>query len=96
METELIDGQEEKSEENLLLEEVKEKHKSDKPQNEKLSDIFAVQLMLCIFLILVFVIINIFDDTVTAWYIEKFKQMSMYDTEGFFRQAVQYVEGMLK
>ncbi len=96
METELIELQEEKSEENELIDKVREKHKSDKSHSEKFSDIFAVQLMLCIFLILVFVVINIFDNTITAWYIEKFKQMSMYDTEGFFRQAVQYVEGMLR
>lgn len=103
METEILSEQEENAEKadlsteekDELIDAVKEKHNSVL-KKEKFSDIFAVQLILCLMIVLAFVVINIFDDTVTAWFIEKFKKLSMYETEELFREAVNYIEGMIK
>ena len=83
------------SDENALFEAVIEKHET-KPKDEKITAIFTAQLILCIVLVLIFTVINIFNNTVTEWFIEKFKMMSGGEIEEIFKEAVNYAENILK
>lgn len=103
METEILDEnlpeetEEKKSncDENALFEAVIEKHET-RSESEKLTDIFMAQLILCIVLVLIFTVINIFNSTLTEWFIGKFKTLSSGETEKIFIEAVNYAENILK
>lgn len=83
------------SDESSLFEAVIEKHET-KPEKEKITDIFTAQLIICVVLILIFTVINILDNTITEWFIEKFKTLSSGETEEIFKEAVNYAENILK
>lgn len=83
------------SDENALFEAVIEKHET-KSENEKITDIFTAQLIICVVIILIFTVINILSNTVTEWFIEKFKTLSSGETEEIFKEAVNYAENILK
>ena len=87
--------QENTEQEDNLVELVKEKHNGTKKQ-ERISDIFIIQLILTVLLVLVFAVINIFDRELVEWFIDEFKHRSMCETEKIIKDAVSYAVGVVK
>lgn len=87
--------QEYTGQEDELVELVKEKHNGTKKQ-ERISDVFIIQLILTVLLILVFAVINIFDNELVEWFIDEFKRRSMGETEKIIKDAVNYAVGVIK
>lgn len=80
-----------------LIEMVREKHQEqDLQSGEKLRDIFTVQLILCILIVLVLFILNIFDKDLTKWYILEFKRMTLKQPEKIIKDAVDFIMGYIK
>ena len=91
----LVDEQEEKEQQEELIEIVREKH-SEKKRPERITDIFTIQLILTVLLVLVFAVINIFDSKLVAWFINEFKRRSTGETEQIIKDAVSYAVNIVK
>ncbi len=92
---EKTDEQEEKEQQDELIEIVREKH-NDSKKKERIIDIFTVQLILTVLLVLVFAVINIFDSSLVEWFINEFKRRSMGETEQIIKDAVSYAVNIIK
>lgn len=66
---------------------------------EKMSDVIHIQLMLCILIVLIFLVMNIFYPEVCHAFSEKFKSVSGRDTEEIVVNAVnkivEYTNGVM-
>lgn len=75
-----------------LIEMVREKHQDNYAQNEeRIRDIFTMQLILSVLIVSAFVILNIFNKNMTQWYINEFKRMTIGETEQIIKDAVNYI-----
>ncbi len=99
METDILDDKPEEQsktdEGEALIEAVKEKYDVNQKE-EKITDIFTIQLILCVLIVMIFTVVNIFDTTISGWFIDRFKQMTNGETEKIFIEAINYTERLLK
>lgn len=89
------DSQECTTSEDELIEEVREKHKKKK-KTKCIADIFTMQLILTVLLVLIFAVINIFDSSITQWFIKEFKERSGGETEKIIKDAVNYAVNIIR
>lgn len=94
-EKENADNQEYIVAEDELIEEVREKHEKKK-KPKCIADIFTIQLILTVLIVLVFAVINIFDSSVTQWFIKEFKERSGGETEKIIKDAVNYAVNIIR
>ncbi|MBQ8435139.1 MAG: hypothetical protein IJX24_03915 [Oscillospiraceae bacterium] len=94
-EKENADNQEYIVAEDELIEEVREKHEKKK-KPKCIADIFTMQLILTVLIVLVFAVINIFDSSVTQWFIKEFKERSGGETEKIIKDAVNYAVNIIR
>lgn len=79
-----------------LIEMVRAKHEGSDRASESLSDIFTMQLILCVLLILIFAVLKIIEAQTARWFILEFKSASNGNPEEFLRQAVKYAVQYIK
>lgn len=95
-EKDTIPKAEEKDEPLDLIEAAREKHWENNTQkSERISDIFVIQLILCILIVLIFAVINFFNSSVTEQYINEFKRMSAGEPEQIIKDAVKFVTDLI-
>ncbi len=95
-EKDAIQKTEEKDEPLDLIEAAREKHREDYAQkSERISDIFTIQLILCLLIVLIFAVINFFNSSITEQYIKEFKRMSAGEPEQIIKDAVKLVTDIL-
>lgn len=87
--------QAETAEADELVEIVREKHEM-KGEAERVTDIFTTQLILTVVLVLVFAVMNIFNTELAEWFINRFREKSMGETEKIIRDAVSYAVNIIR
>ncbi|MBQ3565673.1 MAG: hypothetical protein IJA12_00700 [Oscillospiraceae bacterium] len=78
-----------------LVEIVREKHEM-KDKTEQMTDIFTTQLILTVLLVLVFAVMHIFNTDLAEWFINRFKEKSMGETEKIIKDAVSYAVNIIR
>lgn len=72
-----------------LIEMVREKHSEGTVRShEGMGDVFFMQLILCVLLVLIFAVIKLIESGITEWAVAEFKNLSTGETEEIFKQAV--------
>lgn len=95
-ENEVLQNSENNREEVDLIEIAKANAGEEDVKTEAMSDIFVMQLILCVMLILIFAVIKIIESQITNYFIDEFKSYSMSEPEEILRKAVRYAAGFIK
>ena len=96
-ENEVLQNSENNREEPVdLIEIAKANTGEEDVKTEAMSDIFVMQLILCVMLILIFAMIKIIESQITDYFIDEFKSYSMNEPEEILRKAVRYAAGFIK
>jgi hypothetical protein len=92
---------EDKSEEPVdLIELVRARH-SENPgpavrEHENLSDVFVMQLGLCLFILLIMAAVNFLDSEITNYILTMFRKMTNSQTEEIYHKAAELVMRYIK
>ncbi len=88
----------EDSENSELMRLVQEKHSEmgRRDESEHLSDVFVMQLGLCILLLLAAAAVNLFNAAAVHSFIGEFKRMTGGETEEIYRRAAEMVMKFLE
>lgn len=96
-ENEVLQNSENNREEPVdLIEIAKANAGEEYVKTEAMSNIFVMQLILCVMLILIFAVIKIIESQITDYFIDEFKLYSMSEPEEILRKAVRYAAGFIK
>ncbi|MGN1480469.1 hypothetical protein [Porcipelethomonas sp.] len=79
-----------------LIEMVRAKHSDEDMNKESIIDIFTMQLIMCVLLILIFAVLNLIEAETAGWFISEFKSVTSGNPEKFLKQAVKYAVQYIK
>ena len=85
--------------ENKYEETPQTEDKSEEPavrEHENLSDVFVMQLGLCLFILLIMAAVNFLDSEITNYILTMFRKMTNSQTEEIYHKAAELVMRYIK